>query len=226
VIIILLLGGNMYSVGSKECLRNAELLLEDAETLMGIMRLGTAQSLGVTSMEEVGKALVLELANLHYLGKDIVDIAMYKHAPKHVVLVGIEQSRILLGESLTQRANEFVMDMARFKSIQEEVKPEIQDVEKLRQNGLYVDVDSGDGRIKSSPANVQAENVQALLNRAEIFLALGKILCRTFREIKESGRPREDLKIQAVKLPEHMRSKEATLGAQPDYTITIVWDEI
>lgn len=216
----------MYSVGSQECLRNAELLLEDAKTLMRIMRLGTAQSLVVTSMEEVGKALVLELANLNYLGKDIVDIAMHEHAPKHVVLVGIEQSRILLGESLIQRSNEFVIDKARFKSIQEQVKPEIQDVEKLRQNGLYVDVNSDDGRIKNSPANVQAENVQALLNRAEIFLILGKILCKTFRDTKEGGQLKMDLKIQAVKLPEHMRSKKATLGAQPDYTITIVWDEI
>jgi AbiV family abortive infection protein len=193
---------------------------------MGIMRLGTAQSLGVTSMEEVGKALVLELADLNYFGKDVVDIAMHEHAPKHVVLVGIEQSRILLGESLIQRANEFVIDKARFKSIQEQVKPEIQDVERLRQNGLYVDVDSDDGRIKNSPADVQAENVQALLNRAEIFLTLGKILCRTFRDIEENERSRTDLKIQAVKLPEHMRSKEAALGAQSDYTITIVWDEI
>jgi AbiV family abortive infection protein len=216
----------MYSVGSQECLRNAELLLEDAKALMGTMRLGTAQSLGVTSMEEVGKALVLELADLNYLGKDVVDIAMHEHAPKHVVLVGIEQSRILIGENLVQRANEFVIDKTRFKSIQVQMKPEIQDVEKLRQNGLYVDVDSDNGRIKNSPANVQAENVQALLNRAEIFLTLGKILCKTFRDIEESGRPRTDLKIQAVKLPEYMRSKEATLGAQPDYTITIVWDEI
>jgi AbiV family abortive infection protein len=216
----------MYSVGSQECLLNAELLLGDAKTLLGFMRLGTAQSLGVTSMEEVGKALVLDLADLNYLGKDVVDIAMHEHAPKHVVLVGIEQSRILLGESLIQRAKEFVIDRARFKSIQTQMKPEIQDVEKLRQNGLYVDIDSDDGRVKNSPANVQAENVQALLNRAEIFLTLGKILCRTFREIEENGRPRTDLKIQAVKLPEHMRSKGGTLGAQPDYTITIVLDEI
>jgi len=85
---------------------------------------------------------------------------------------------------------------------------------------------SDDGRIKNSPANVQAENVQALLNQAEIFLTLAKILCRTFRDIEESGRPRTDIKIQAVKFPEHMRSKEAALGAQPSYTITIVWDEI
>jgi AbiV family abortive infection protein len=215
----------MYSAGSQECLRNAELLLEDAKTLMRIMRLGTAQSLSVTSMEEVGKALILELADLKYLGKDVVDIAMYKHPPKHVVLVGIEQSRILLGESLVQRANEFVIDKARFQSIQVQMEPEIHAMLELRKNGLYVDVDPDDGRIKNSPANVQAENVQALLNRAEIFLTLGKILCRTFRDIEESGRPRTDLKIEAVKLPEHMRSKEASLGDQPNYTITIVFDE-
>jgi len=78
--------------------------------------------------------------------------------------------------------------------------------------------------VKNTPSGVQAESVQALMNRTRIFLELGKTLCRVFRDIRE--RRITDIRIQDIKLPDYMRNKEAPLGHEYDYSITVIWDEI
>jgi len=69
----------LYTKGSQECLQNADRLLNDAKTLLSRGSFGTAQSLGVTAMEEVGKAIILGLSDLDLVGKEIVEDAMKKH---------------------------------------------------------------------------------------------------------------------------------------------------
>jgi AbiV family abortive infection protein len=73
----------MYTQGSKECLANAEHLLKDATLLLQNKSFGATQSLMVTAIEEVGKAIILELANLNYVGEAVVEQAMRDHLPKN-----------------------------------------------------------------------------------------------------------------------------------------------
>lgn len=213
----------MYTKGSEECLHNAELLINDAKTLMDNGSFGTAQSLSVTAFEEIGKAVILELANLNYVGKDIVHRAMYKHPPKKVILVGIEQSKLLLGENLASQASEYIIDKTRLKKLEKQMK-DINHLENERQNGFYVRVDPKDGSIRNSPRRVSAENAQSLINKADVFLNLGKTLCEFFRNIRK--RHLTLAKLTDVELPKYMWTGKVYLGEQPDYTIIIMWDEV
>lgn len=219
--------GRMYSKGSEECLHHAESLIDDARMLMDRRSFGTVQSLSVTALEEVGKAIILELANLNYAKKDIVNIAMYKHPPKKVVLVGIEQSKLLLGEDLVNQASEFIIDKTRLEKLEKHpnIREGIEHFEGKRQKGFYVDVDPEDGSIRNSPTRISPESAQSLVNRAEVFLELGKALCKIFRDVKKRKATLSTFAIMRVKFPEYMWTGEIHLGDQPDYDIAIYWDE-
>ena len=210
----------MFSKGSQECLYNAKSLINDAKILMSTNSFGTAQSLSVTAFEEVGKATILQLANLNYVEKSVVEMAMRKHLPKKVILIGIEQSRLLLGEKLANQASEYILDEATLKKLQKNMRKDIRDLEKKRQNGFYVDVDPEDGTIRNIPTRINPRDVQSLIDKAEVFLRVGEILCDILIKLKEG---KVKVAIREVKLPE-FTTKE--IGAQPDYTLTIVWDEI
>lgn len=84
----------------KECLANAEALLDDSRRLIDKGRYGIAQSLGVLSMEERAKAVILGLANLQLIGEDVIKKSMKNHSPKQVMLVGLEQSKIFQDKQL------------------------------------------------------------------------------------------------------------------------------
>jgi hypothetical protein len=78
-----------------------------------------------------------------------------------------------------------------------------------------VRVNPKDGRITSSPRQISLVDAQLIINKAEVFLRVGKGLCEFFRDVKE--RPRTDVRLMKIRLPK---------SNEPDYTIAIVWDEI
>ena len=49
-------------------------------------------------MEEVGKAIILELADLNYIGKDVVERSMKDHIPKKLIMQAIEKGLVLRDE--------------------------------------------------------------------------------------------------------------------------------
>jgi len=110
------------------------------------------------------------------------------------VLVGIEQSKLLLGEELASKASHYIIDKNRLKELEKKIRTD--DLEGKRKNGLYVDVSPKDGRISNSPSRVSEESARSLLRRVESLLGLGKILCNLFRDIR--NRPRTSLQIRRV----------------------------
>lgn len=88
----------MYDQGSQECLNNAGRLFEDATILLQNKSFGTAQSLTVTALEEAAKAMILELANLNYVGKKVVKQSMYRHRPKKLILLALEKGLLFIGQ--------------------------------------------------------------------------------------------------------------------------------
>lgn len=154
-------------------------------------------------MEETGKAIILELANLGAVGKDIVNIVMKKHAPKKLILVGIEKSETLLGKALLAQARKhsFVIDESMLASLVDEVGNESLDLEERRQKGFYVDVATDDGTILTSPSRVVEKDSRIVLERATVLLAMGKLLCELFSGFKARGVPAAQIK--EVRLPEY-----------------------
>ena len=71
----------MYTQGSLECLTNSQNLFKDATILLQSASFGVAQSIIVTAIEEAAKAIILELANVNYVGKGVVEQAMGDHRP-------------------------------------------------------------------------------------------------------------------------------------------------
>ena len=79
----------MYSNCSDECLRNAERLLNDSKILLERKKYASAQSLSITALEEVGKAIILELVDLNYYDKNLAKKSVYNHKPKKVIMKAI-----------------------------------------------------------------------------------------------------------------------------------------
>jgi AbiV family abortive infection protein len=145
----------------KECLVNAEALLDDAKSLMDKGRYGIAQSLSVLSMEEGAKAVILELANLKLVGEDVIKKSMKNHSPKQVMLVGLEQSKIFLDKKLVGEVTDYVIeDEQALRRLEKPLREGIRNLEKQKQDGLYVDVDPKSGQITSSPNYVGRNDTQ------------------------------------------------------------------
>jgi AbiV family abortive infection protein len=115
----------MYTQSSKECLLNAEQQIEDAKSLIEKGSFGIAQSLGVTAFEEIGKAVILELANLGFVSRRVIKMAMHDHRPKRVMLIGIEQSKLLLGENLASQASQYILDKNRLEKVMGETRKDM-----------------------------------------------------------------------------------------------------
>jgi len=71
----------MFAESCKKGLNNTESLLSDAKKLMNVQSFGVAQSLSVIAYEEVGKAVILGLADLDRVPKSVAALAMEKHPP-------------------------------------------------------------------------------------------------------------------------------------------------
>lgn len=174
----------MYSLGSQECLKNAEKLLDDAKILMDRKSFGTAQSLSVTALEEVGKAIILELADLNYVGKDVVERSMKDHIPKKLIMQAIEKGLVLRDE-IVRVVGKARIDKEEVNNLLKLLKRDVDSLESKRQNGLYVQINVTDGSIEKSPTTISANNVHVFVERVAYSVRLGKILCGLFREFKQ-----------------------------------------
>lgn len=212
----------LFADGSQECLRNSKNLLKNAKLLRDHSSYGYAQSLAIISMEEAGKAIILGLAHLDLVTKKAIKLAMTKHSLKKIVIVGIQQGKLLLGKELMGQAKEYVVkDETSLREFEKDVK--VDDLERKRQNGFYVDVNSKDGAIKNNPASVTREDAFLTIKQVEIYLRASALLCGVFRDWK--NRPISSIKIKQVKIP-LLEPGTKDIADHLNYDVAIVFDEI
>jgi AbiV family abortive infection protein len=173
----------MYAQGSQECLKNAERLFGDATILLRNKSFGAAQSLIVTALEEAGKAIILELANLNYVGKEAVEQSMRDHRPKKLVLLAMEKG-LLFVDRIDRRNGSCKIDKSVMQKLENALKAGLKNLENKRQNGFYVQVDVNNGVIVDSPNNIEGFEVEELAKKAKSFLKLSNLLCEFFRDYR------------------------------------------
>ena len=137
-------------------------------------------------MEEVGKAIILELADLNYIGKDVVERSMKDHIPKKLIMQAIEKGLVLRDE-IVRAVGKARIDKEEVNNLLKLLKGDVDSLESKRQNGLYVQINVTDGSIEKSPTTISATNVQVFVERVAYSVRLGKILCGLFREFKQRG---------------------------------------
>jgi AbiV family abortive infection protein len=215
-------GDFLFSNGSEECLRNSKTLFENAKVLCDHSSFGCAQSLAIISMEEAGKAVILELANLGLVTKEAVKLAMTKHSLKKIIIVGIQQGMLLLGKEMINQASEYVVkDENSLRELEKSVR--VDDLERKRQNGFYVDISSEDGAISNNPAKLSKGDALLIIKQVEIYLTACTLLCKIFREWQ--NKPRSSTIIRRVKIP-LLETETKDIADKLDYDIAIVFDEI
>ena len=173
----------MYAQGSQECIRNAEHLFEDATALLEKKSFGSAQSLIVTAIEEAAKAIILELADLKYIGEEVVKQSMSDHRPKKLVFLAIEKG-LLFVEQIDRRCGSYEVDRSLMQKLQNMLEAPLEDLEKKRQRGFYVQVDVNSGAIVNSPSDIKKFEIEEFAQKAELFLKVCKALCEIFREYR------------------------------------------
>ena len=89
---------------------NAERKLDDASFLLDKKSFGSAQSLCVIALEEMAKAIILEFADLNYVGGDVVKDSMRHHPSKQTIIEAFEKGILFVG-SLDFRDKESKNDM-------------------------------------------------------------------------------------------------------------------
>ena len=173
----------MYAQGSEECLKNAERLLEGAIILIRNNSLGPAQSLIVTAIEEAGKAIILELANVNYVGKEVIKQSMYDHRPKKAVLFAIEKG-LLFVDRIDRTEGKSRIDRAEMDKLKKALEADLGNLERKRQNGFYVQVDVNNGAILNSPSTIGKFKIEKSVKRARVFLKLSTLLCELIRDYR------------------------------------------
>jgi AbiV family abortive infection protein len=150
--------------GSVAAARNAFGLVEDAELLSGAGRQARAYSLAGLAVEEVGKAG--SLAALAVMSENV-----RARAPLGRMLEW-HQWKLVAGQliaampfSVPGVATRFVtMPLSEVAEILDNAQASAQDADRLKQRGLYVDVDRS-GRVRE-PSEVTAADVRGQLDRA------------------------------------------------------------
>jgi AbiV family abortive infection protein len=150
--------------GSVAAARNAFGLVEDAELLSGAGRLARAYSLAGLAVEEVGKAG--SLATLALMSENV-----RARAPLGRMLEW-HQMKLVAGQLIAAvplgvpgAAARFVtMPLSEVAEILDSAQASAQDVDRLKQRGLYVDMDRT-GQIRE-PSEVAAAEVRDQLDRA------------------------------------------------------------
>jgi AbiV family abortive infection protein len=149
--------------GAVAAARNARGLVEDAELLAGAGRVARAYSLAGLAVEEVGKAG--SLADLAAMPENLrarapVGRMLQWHQMK--LVVGQLIAAVPFGESMAVR---FVtMPLSEIAEILDNARAFAEDVDRLKQRGLYVDVDRS-GRIRE-PSEVTVAEVRAQFDQA------------------------------------------------------------
>jgi AbiV family abortive infection protein len=150
--------------GAIAAARNAHGLVEDAELLSGAGRQARAYSLAGLAVEEVGKAG--SLATLAAMPENL-----RARAPLGRMLEW-HQMKLVAGQLIAAMplgvpgvATRFVtMPLSEVAEILDNAQAFTQDVDRLKQRGLYVDVDRS-GRVRE-PSEVTAAEVRGQLDRA------------------------------------------------------------
>ncbi len=154
--------------GAAAAARNARGLVEDAELLSGAGRLARAYSLAGLAVEEVGKAdsladLAAMPANLR--ARAPVGRLLEWHQMK--LIMGQLTAAVPFGppdKSPSMPARFVTMPLSEVTGMLAEAQAFAEDVDRLKQRGLYVDVDRS-GQIRE-PCEVTAAEVREQLDRA------------------------------------------------------------
>jgi len=150
--------------GSVAAARNARGLVEDAEMLSGAGRLARAYSLAGLAVEEVGKAG--SLAALAAMPENLRARAPFGRMLEwHQWKLVTGQLIALVPVGVPGVAARFVtMPLSEVAGILDNARASAQDVDRLKQRGLYVDVDRS-GQVRE-PSEVTAADVRVQLDRA------------------------------------------------------------
>jgi AbiV family abortive infection protein len=151
--------------GSVAAARNARGLVQDAEILSGAGRLARAYSLAGLAVEEVGKAG--SLAALAAMPENL-----RARAPLGRMLEW-HQWKLVTGQLIAAvpvgvpgvAARFVTMPLTEVADILDQARAAAQDVDRLKQRGLYVDVDRS-GHVRE-PSEVTAADVRIQLGRAQ-----------------------------------------------------------
>lgn len=154
------------ALGSIAAARNACSLVEDAELLSGAGRLARAYSLAGLAVEEVGKAG--SLATLAAMPENL-----RPQAPVGRMLEW-HQMKLVAGELIAAvplgaptLATKFVtMPLSEVDELLDAAQAFAEDVDRLKQRGLYVDVDTS-GHVRE-PSEITAAEVREQLDRARL----------------------------------------------------------
>jgi AbiV family abortive infection protein len=145
--------------------RNACELVEDAKLLSGAGRLARAYSLAELAIEEVGKA-----GNLAALAA--MPVNLRARAPVGRMLEW-HQMKLVAGQLIaampfgvrSPAARLVTMPISEVAEILDDAQASAQDADRLKQRGLYVDVDRS-GRVRV-PSEVTAADVREVFDRAQ-----------------------------------------------------------
>lgn len=215
----------LYSKGSEACLHNSKKLLQSACLLFDESSFGSAQSLAISSIEEAGKAAILELADLRRVPREAIKLAMkggIAHSLKKIVAVGIQHHKFLLNKELVGEAQEPTTgDKDSVKKLLKDIR--VSDLETRRQNGLYVNVNYQNGSITNDPARLDSKEVNLLIRQAQTYLHSCNAVCKILRELKTKP-SLSSFKIRRVDVPTMQQLDSGS--SEGDQTITIVFDEI
>ena len=150
--------------GSVAAARNARCLVEDAEMLSGAGRLARAYSLAGLAVEELGKAG--SLAALAAMPENLrarAPLARMLEWHQWKLVTGQLIAAVPVG--VPGVADRFVtMPLSEITNILDNARASAQDVDRLKQRGLYVDVDRS-GQVRE-PSEVTAAKVRIQLDRA------------------------------------------------------------
>jgi len=160
---------------------------------------------------------------LDLVTKEVVKLAMMRHSLKKIVVVGIQQSNLLLGEELIGEAKEYIFENeSSIKELEKKVK--VSYLERKRQNGFYVDVDHENGSTRNTPASLNMKDALQMIKQVHVYVGLCTALCHIFRDLKK--RPGlSSVRIRRVEVPSLQEAEQAS-PCESDQTITIVFDEI
>jgi AbiV family abortive infection protein len=152
--------------GAVAAARNARGLVEDAELLSGAGRLARAYSLAGLAVEEVGKAGSLcTLAAMPENLRQQAPVGRLLEWHQLKLVAGMLIAAVPLGTPPGGVAATFVtMPLSEVAEILDNAQAFAQDVDRLKQRGLYVDVDRS-GHVRE-PAEVTAAEVREQLGRA------------------------------------------------------------
>jgi len=137
----------------------------------------------VTAAEEAGKAILLELANVNYVDKEMVKQSMHDHRPKKLVLLAMEKG-LLFANRIDRRNDSCELNEDTLKRLENMLIIGLEDLEDKRQNGFYVQVDASNGAITRTPKSIKRSDIDEFAKKTGLFLKLCSYLCQFFEDYR------------------------------------------